>query len=123
MKRNVFVCLTLMFVILFCGCVTDDTDYTLYVVQYVIPQTIGEVNSDHTEYTTFNEHVISGYYSQWKGEFNNTAAIEEDYSMYKTWTCNVDTDETCKEIKPGDILVVKYDIFNEYEMEIVGSIK
>ena len=121
MKCKILVCFILVLVSFLSGCTTT-SDYHLYVVQHVTPLTRAEISSDHTQYVTYNERQISGYSSRWKGDINNTAAIEEDYSTYRVWTCDVDKDQTCDEIKPGDILLVKVSIWHGYEREIVGSI-
>ena len=121
MKCKILLCFILVLVTFFSGCIST-SDYNLYVVQYVTPVTRAEISEDHTQYVTYNELQISGYKSGWKGDLNNTAAIEEDYIIYKVWTCDVDKDQTCDEIKPGDILSVKWSIVHGYEREVVGSI-
>lgn len=94
----------------------------LFVAQHVEPHTESEINSDHTKYTTHEKRIISGYFSNWKGDLNNTAAIEKDYSTHNTLYCDVETEPPCAEIKSGDILSVKHSVWHGYEVEIIGSI-
>lgn len=119
------LCVLLLFVVSFSGCVDfKEMDCTkVFVVLSVEPQIIESVNSDHNEYNIEQKVKLRGYLSNWRGDMNNSAAIYYDRSLRIPLYCYTKDNCLCDEIKKGDVLSLKADIFGPYEIDnIVGNI-
>lgn len=101
------------------GCLSDD----IFVVESAKNHTKNTINSAHNEHILGHEVILVGYYSNWQGDMNNSAAIKLDSTHYDILFCDPHNDNLCSEIKEGDILSVYRRMNGNYAIKkVVGNI-